>query len=429
MRFPKRFGPFRVTFEIDTFKTVDITKAKHFTCHFPHYGTGIKRKLLADHGLGQTMGLNDVELHVGKMNWQSYNAALILKSFLSMRILLSAFLFSLTLSAIAQPSGKVAKIRHEELKIINGMAYFRDKPYTGMSFTYWENKRINEQFSWVEGLKDGLYQEYTEAGALVTEITWAEGAKNGPYRYFYDNGARQSDGYFTDNQLDGTITGYYANGNKRYENTYRRGIRQGPSYTWFGNGSPEQIANFVNDVPDGIVLSYYPDSLIRSEIEYSLGIRNGRYYLFHRSGCPAEEKYYRNGIQDSVFRIWDDITCSLIKEGAFAKGEKHGVFIDYGFRGDTLLLVTWKYNQRDGLYKEYKDRELECVGNYTTGKKNGYWQYGLSTMYQRRQGNFEDDVMVGVWDFFDKNNKLLMRQWYDDEGNITKEKHFRRPKK
>lgn len=353
------------------------------------------------------------------------------------------------LMIFAQP--KISKIKHEALEINNGMAWYKGKPYTGISYTFWDNNRINEEFSWVEGLKEGLYREYTENAILVTQITWEHGAKNGPYIYYYENGAKQSEGNFKDNELDGEIIGYYPAGNKRYVNTYSRGIRHGKSLSWFGNGAPEQISNFVNDLPDGEVFAYYPDSGLRYECVYKMGVRNGRYYQFHRSGCPAEETYYKMGVMDSVHRIWNEFNCARISEEYFKDGQKSGPSLQFDANGDTLELITWQYGKKTGTYKQWtvhtekvpvkrrvhggdahfyvQTRGVEIIGAYTDGQPDGYWQYGLHTHFQQREGNYEQGIMTGEWKFYDSDGKLLMRQWYDDDGNIVKEKHYRRPRK
>lgn len=368
-----------------------------------------------------------------------------------MRSIFFVLIAIISANSLAQTEGsKVPKIKHDALEINNGMAFYKGKPYTGLSLTYWENKRVNEMFSWKDGLKDGEYKELTEEGVTVTLITWAAGVKSGPFLYRYPTGAKESEGYFLDNQLDGEIIGYYVNGNVRYKNTYSKGIRHGRSLTWYGNGAPEQISNFVNDLPDGEVFAYYPDSVLRYECVYSMGVRNGRYYRFHKSGCAAEESYYKNGKMDSIRRIWNEITCTLILEENYDNGIKSGISIDYDISGDTLKMTTWKYGKLNGEYKEWKSknesvsvgrkkhkgdahlftqtRGIDVIGNYTDGQPDGFWQYGMFTHYQHREGNYEQGTMVGEWKFYDQNGKLLMRIWYDDDGNNIKEKHYKRAK-
>lgn len=350
-------------------------------------------------------------------------------------------------SALAISSPVVVKIKHEALEMRGEEAWYKGKLFTGLSFTFWENKRMNEQFSWKDGKMDGEYKEFTEEGELVTMITYTAGEKHGPYIYNYFTGATQSTGNFNHGLLNGLVTGYYSSGIKKYEVNYIDGVRNGISRTWFKNGAPEQIANYVNDLPDGEVYEYYQDSIEWSESEYKMGIRHGRYYQFHKkSGCPAVESYFKNGKLDSIRRIWNEINCDLIEEEHYLNGLKDGEFVLYDFVGDTLSVSHYKKNVLHGEYRLYQSktkaetdqgvvlkydnhRGLEVIGNYNEGLKDGFWRYGLTSNYQHREGNYKNGVMVGHWKFFDLKGRILMVQDLDDEGNIIKEKRYRRPRK
>lgn len=335
-------------------------------------------------------------------------------------------------SALAQPgdpSAKVKKVFYETLEFRNGIAYSKNKPFTGVSYKLWENKIVNEVISWVDGVKNGEYKEFTEDNVLVCNLWYYEGMKHGEYAYYYPNGALKNKGTFYKGLLDGVIWGYYPNGRPQYMNTYKMGIREGASQTWFVNGNTEQTAFFEKDVPNGEVLAWYPDSIPRYQAEYKMGIRHGRYYRFHKTGCPAEESYYKNGKKDSVHRAWDEFKCALIEEGHYLEGEKHGAFIQFGFNGDTLKIENWKYNKQEGRFVQWQDRGLETHGFYKEGKPHGYWKYGMMSHYQMREGNYDNGVMIGMWKFYDNQGRLLAKQWYDEEGEVIKSKFYKKPKK
>lgn len=341
------------------------------------------------------------------------------------------------------------KIKHELLTMQGEVAYYQNKVYTGLSFTFWENKKINEQFTWRNGLLDGEYRQNTPDGKLVTWINYSNGIKNGPYEYYYDNGAMQSQGQFLNGELEGEINGYYSNGVRKYSIVYSNGVRNGRSRSWFKNGAPEQLAYYVNNVPNGEVYEYYQDSMPWSESEYKMGVRHGRYYQFHKkSGCPAIESYYKNGKLDSIRRVWSEVNCGLIEEEHYINGQKDGEFVLYDFTGDTLTVKHFSKGLLNGEYLNYYNktqpeidpttgvvksydtkRGIEVRGNYKDDKPDGFWEYGLVSNYQHREGNYEAGVMVGHWIFYDTKGRVLMEQDYDNDGNIVKEKLYKRPKK
>lgn len=364
-----------------------------------------------------------------------------------MRIRITVWIICLAVSGAlqAQP-GKVAKVYAENMELRNGVAYVKNKPFTGISYKLWENKVVNEETHWTDGLKDGEYKEFTEENILVARENWSQGVKHGEFSYYYPNGAVKNSGTFFNGILDGEIRGYYPNGNPQYLNTYKMGIRHGKSHTWFSNGRTEQTAFFVNDIPDGEVLAWYPDSTPRYQTEYKMGIKHGRYYRWHKTGCPAEESYFKNGKQDSIRRLYDEINCSLLAEESYLNGEKHGAFIRYGFKGDTVSIENFKFNKPDGRYAvwqarttwEYdaksdrkfpvQERGLESSGMYVEGQPDGYWKYGMISRYQMREGAYDKGVMVGMWKFYDANGDLLARQWYNEEGEVIKSKFVKKKK-
>lgn len=403
------------------------------------------------------MRLNNIKYHVGKLRTAKLQHGTNFEKFFMMRNILAIALLVFTSGAFAQSASKPTsetksgptKIRHEALSLQGEMAYYQNKPYTGFSYTFWDNKQMNEQYSWENGQMHGEYKQFTDKGKLVTLITYEQGIKEGPFEYFYETGAMQSRGNFKRGELHGLIEGFYVTGIKKYAVEYSLGIRNGSSKTWFKNGAPEQFANYTNNLPNGDVFEYYPDSILWSESEFKMGVRHGRYYQFHKgSGCPAVESYYKNGKLDSIRRIWNEVNCMLIEEEHYSLGEKHGEFIRYDFTGDTLSLKNYKYNKLDGVYIEYYQKTKpvidpvtglvstydtkhgrEIIGNYTDNQKSGYWYYGLVSNYQHREGNYDGDVMVGHWLFYDLKGRILMEQDYDDDGNIIKEKLYKRPRK
>lgn len=338
------------------------------------------------------------------------------------------FVCSGVLLVQAQKS-KTVRVFYENLEIQNGVAYLKNRPFTGLSIKQWDNKQTNEEINWTDGLKDGLYSEFTETGTLVARENWARGVKHGDYSYYYPNGVLKNKGSFKNGNLDGEIWGYYQNGKAQYMNFYDAGVRQGKTHTWFSNGKTEQIGYLVNNIPHGEVMAWYPDSTPRYQAYYNMGVRHGRYYRWHKTGCPAEESYYKNGNLDSIRRLYDELNCTLIEIQEFADGRKNGGFITFGFRADTLKIENWKNNKLSGRYVVWHDRELDTYGNYEAGEPDGYWRYGMASHYQMREGMYENGIMTGLWKFYDTDGELLAKQWYDSNGEVIKSKYSKKKKK
>jgi antitoxin component YwqK of YwqJK toxin-antitoxin module len=217
-------------------------------------------------------------------------------------------------------------------------------------------------------------------------------------------------------------------------------VRNGEAISYFDNGRTEQIATFVNDVPHGAVVAFYADSILRYIKEYNMGVPHGRFYLFHRNGCAASEDYYKNGEHDSISRVWDAVSCNLIAESSWSNGKKNGAFIQYNAFGDTLRIDNYDNGSLNGRFVEIREvpnettkrieLQVESEGYYRQGLKFGPWKHGMVSHYQQREGTYDDDgTMVGDWLFYDNKGLPLLKQTYDIEGNLLKEKYIKVKKK
>jgi|GEM_PF-267422 len=347
-------------------------------------------------------------------------------------------------------SEPVRKILASALEMRNDIAYAPVKqgkeivgmaPFTGIALVMWPNNRVYTEQGYVNGLKQGKYQENTEKGIFVASETWANGKKNGPFQYADEKtGIVVASGEFLDDSLHNVVKGFYLNGVTQYSKHYNRGVRNGESISYYDNGKTEQIATFVNDVPHGPVIAFYPDSVLRYIKEYKMGVPNGRFYLFHRNGCAASEDYYKNGEHDSISRVWDAVSCNLIAESSWSNGKKHGAFVQYNAFGDTLRIENYYNGMLEGRFVEVREVpneatkriefKIESEGIYRDGLKYGLWKHGMVSHYQQREGTYDDDgEMVGEWLFYDNQGLPLLKQTYDIEGNLVKEKYIKVKKK
>ena len=326
---------------------------------------------------------------------------------------------------------KTPVVYHDKLEFKeDGTAYYKGSLYTGESWEYFTSPRqLHEKFTWLNGKKHGTYTEYNEDGTVIATDNWKNGVKHGPFDYKYGLGQKKSNGTFYEGTLDGEVFGYYVNGAPKYYSQYNRGIRNGKTVTYFSDGDVEQISFFKNDKPDGTIYSYYHDSLIRSEIQYKNGIKDGYSYRYHLSGCPAEESYYKNGELDSVLRVYEDINCRLINQSGLKNGKKDGVFLTFDFLGDTLLACNYVDGELDGMYISWESRQIETMGKYVLGQKEGYWYHNMSTGKQLRHGRYEGNMMVGKWYFYDLDGYLLFTNTYGADEEVIKQKFYKRKKK
>jgi antitoxin component YwqK of YwqJK toxin-antitoxin module len=354
-------------------------------------------------------------------------------------------MFLLSKPAFAQvqdkPITQQKAIRWENLTFQNGVAFYKNSPFTGNAEGYYPLKpgsdvRKRPPFakkgSFINGQLHGEYTVYNPNQTFISRETYTNGIKNGPFYYYYETGELEVKGFFKNDTLNGLIDGYYKSGKKYYVNLYQNGERHGKCTAYFENGNLETETEWNLGVPVGRHFGYFPDENLRYQKAFNQkGELHGENYVFHRTGCAANEEYYKNGKLDSVQRAWDALTCTIIKSGSWKDGKEHGVFVDYNAFGDTLSLMSFQEGKKHGKYAQFKEAreadtkraylQIETMGYYDSGFAHGYWIYGQVSNFQKREGTYDHGVKIGTWKYYDHKGELLLIQEYDNDGNLLKD--------
>jgi hypothetical protein len=99
-------------------------------------------------------------------------------------------------------------------------------------------------------------------------------------------------------------------------------------------------------------------------------------------------------------------------------------------------MKTYDNGQRNGFSVVFKDKfddKLQrkvllpdTYGNYINESPDGLWFYGMVSNFQKRHGAYDMGIKIGEWLYYDIEGKLLLKQWYDQDGVKTKEKFFKK---
>ncbi len=343
----------------------------------------------------------------------------------------------------------VRKVKTAELQNINEVYYFNNKPYTGISIDLFDDKTKMQEINWKDGLLHGSKTEYFPGGRVVRAImNFYEGKRHGYFVYYHENSKIKLEGKYYFDDLDSTINAYYENGNPKYIHNYEKGKKVGELVLFFKNGNIEQKVSLKNEKPHGLMQTYYEAGNIRLEAYYNQGVREGSFRRYHLTGMIAEESYFKNGFQDSVSRYWDNVFGTVMKEENYAMGKKDGVWITYNEAGDTLTVFTYKYDILNGPFRKYfsgvveqgdkmngKDekfdpakskkvyvRVLDEYGTYVDGKLDGEFKTGLYNRAAHAEGTYSMGIMVGEWKYWDENDKLVLHEKYNENGELIYQK-------
>jgi uncharacterized protein len=107
------------------------------------------------------------------------------------------------------------------------MVYYSNGMKNGLSRTYYENGKIQEEAYFKNNVKNGLAQWYNNSGKLMAIYNYNNGQFEGFQKTFYDNDSIQAVSGYSNNVLNGEYKEYYRNGKIKVSGTYLNGVKEG----------------------------------------------------------------------------------------------------------------------------------------------------------------------------------------------------------
>ena len=103
------------------------------------------------------------------------------------------------ITSLAKPEG----VNQDELERREGIMYLKgsDTPYTGKSFTLWQNGQKQFERNYKDGKEDGLQTRWYENGKKKGEANFKDGKQDGLTMGWHENGKKQAKANFKDGEL------------------------------------------------------------------------------------------------------------------------------------------------------------------------------------------------------------------------------------
>ncbi len=154
-----------------------------------------------------------------------------------------------TLPAIEVNSSEISFQKNDEG--VN-LAYYQNKPFTGIIYTEYPDGKRFVQKSFVKGLEEGKWE------------------------IFYTNGNKMKSGTITNGIKDGYVYEWWENGKPKNKQPYKNGKKNGTWEAWYENGAKQTTREFENDMLNGKVLVWDSLGKLIKEYEYQNGQLTGR---------------------------------------------------------------------------------------------------------------------------------------------------------
>jgi antitoxin component YwqK of YwqJK toxin-antitoxin module len=142
-----------------------------------------------------------------------------------------------------------------ELNPNEGLVYYQNKPFTGISVANHHNDQKSNQTTFVNGKKNGLKTMWFEDGTKSFESNYVNGKQ------------------------DGKVFTWWKNEQKRSEANYEKGVPNGEQLQWYKSGVKFKKMNLVNGKEEGIQQSWRENGKLYNNYE----AKNGRIFGLKRA--------------------------------------------------------------------------------------------------------------------------------------------------
>src|SRR6185312_12673331 len=159
----------------------------------------------------------------------------------------------------------------------------------GTVYSFYKNDKLSVRLPYVNGMKNGTEQVYSETGKLAEEKPWTDGELNGVVKRYWENGYTKEETLYTNGKENGTAKTYYKTGKLETEDMYTDGQKNGFSRAWYENGHMQIEEPYTNGIKVGVVKYYYEDGKLQSETPYVDGKMNGLDRSYYEDGKLKSE--------------------------------------------------------------------------------------------------------------------------------------------
>lgn len=250
-----------------------------------------------------------------------------------------------------------------------------DITFTGLCKTFYESKKIKEEFHLENGLIKGEFKSFFENGNPKEIIQYSNGEQTGERKEYYENSKLKYEVIILTIKNLATHKWYYANGNleKLETKLINKDERFGEYKEWYENGQLAKAGTYKS--------------------AYKL---EGEWLEFYKDGSRKVEAKYLNG-NFRLINHWNEKGLQTLTNGT-------GLYVyEYSMFGD-------KIERNEQEYKNYQRH----------GKQKTYTN-GILTLYQEMENGIEHGI---TRTYFDNGN--LKQETLFQNGKSLSTKNFQK---
>lgn len=301
---------------------------------------------------------------------------------------------------------------------------------------YYDNDNIRVDANYKNGMLNGYYREYNQAGKMLVSQFYEDGKlveRNADEEILaevknqYDSlGNLIASGTYMNNVPVGTHRKYSADKTKvrieEYSNsgqvvsagiTDEKGTREEFWQFFYPGGQVRLEGNYKNDKRSGAWKFYYPDGKLEQQGNYLNGLEDGLWTWYYPNGSIRREENYFRGKEDGISTEYDE-NARIIAGGSFIEGLEEGQWTY--LTGDITEKGSYKTGLKDGVWKQfYPDGVLKFEGGYVQGSPDGKHKLYYETGKIKEEQYYRMGQKDRTWWVFDADGNVVISYVYSND--------------
>ena len=181
------------------------------------------------------------------------------------------------------------------------------KTQEGITKNYHDNGNIQFAFEQINGIKNGLFQQYYPEGGIYIQCVFKNNIKNGDEIHFNRNGTVKQLIPYVNGLVHGTVASFFSNEKIEHERYFDNGNLTFAKYYQYDTDSEILYTEYrcKNGKYNGKAKEYYKNGICASESYYVDGKLNGKYVRYDMKGRIHSEGNYVDDNKIGEFRYYD----------------------------------------------------------------------------------------------------------------------------
>lgn len=142
----------------------------------------------------------------------------------------------------------------ENLKLDNGVLFYKEVPYNGVLVSYYEAEKLKSKIEYVDGKKHGSENQWYINGNKFIERFYKEGFKTGVHKAWWEDGTQKFEYHFNEKgEFHGIVKEWYKNAQIFRVFNYVNGKELGSQRMWKSDGAIKANYEVVHGERFGLI--------------------------------------------------------------------------------------------------------------------------------------------------------------------------------